>query len=375
MKKKALIILCLLFVLVICSCESQLYTGKYVCDFKENEGAYEAIIKTYTGDDEKVVIPETFGKYAVTEIRSSAFHKCSSLKEVEIPEYVNKINPEAFTFCESLEKFVVDEDNNFYTVDEYGVLFDKKMETIVQYPPGASYKEYVIPDSVISISKSAFKKAVNLESVTFPDSLSFIEESAFWGAGLKAVDLSSTDVRSIGKSSFGNTNISEIKLSNKLGGISSMMFYDCDSLTELYLPASIRTIDDYGFEGLKSLKNIYVDEKNEWFSSKDGVLLQWDGVEYNLLLYPAGREQTHYTVPNNVSGIYSDAFSNPHLESVTIPESVRFVSSRAFYECANLSSVTVIKHPKYGIDIEEGAFPENTVITVKTENRVVVYDR
>lgn len=97
----------------------------------------------------------------IIDIGNSAFENCSSLKKVNIPKSVTSIGTSAFAYCEALEEFVVDENSSKY-VSENGVLFDKNVSTLIQYPLAKIDKSYNIPESVINIEGFAFLLIVNI---------------------------------------------------------------------------------------------------------------------------------------------------------------------------------------------------------------------
>ncbi len=122
-----------------------------------------------------VAIPDT-----VTAIAYSSFASCTSLSAVTIPDSVNSIGYEAFEDCISLTEINVDAANSEYSSSE-GVLFNKEKTTLIQYPAGNARTNYAIPDSVTSISNSAFSGCTALTSVIIPDSVTSIGEYAFYG--------------------------------------------------------------------------------------------------------------------------------------------------------------------------------------------------
>ena len=81
--------------------------------------------------------------------------------------------------CNSLEKIVFSEDNNYYcSID--GVPFDKSKTSICRYPAGKKDKEYTIPDTVSELSMAdEFFYNENLKTIVIPKSVKSIGEYTF----------------------------------------------------------------------------------------------------------------------------------------------------------------------------------------------------
>ena len=121
-----------------------------------------------------VIIPDS-----VTTISPGAFWSCSSLESVIIPESVTSIGEYAFSYCPKLTNISVDENNQYYSNDSYGVLYNKNKTTVIQYPGGITKTSYAIPDGVTTIGSRGFAYNASLRSITIPDSVVTIEDMAF----------------------------------------------------------------------------------------------------------------------------------------------------------------------------------------------------
>jgi hypothetical protein len=101
---------------------------------------------------------------SVTTISNYAFQNCAVLSSVTIPSSVTTIGTEVFQNCSSVNAFVVDVSNSNYSSDAYGVLFNKPQTTLIQYPIGNTRTTYTIPDSVITISDYAFQNCASINT-------------------------------------------------------------------------------------------------------------------------------------------------------------------------------------------------------------------
>ena len=178
----------------------------------------------------------------VTSIDDQAFCGCSELINVIIPDSVASIGYWSFRDCSGLTSINVDENNKKYCSDD-GVLFNKNMTTLIQYPPAKANSEYVIPDSVMSIEDSAFFECTELTSITIPNSVTSIGDYAFYGCtGLTSVTIPDS-VTSIGGSAFyGCTGLASVNISNSVTSINDLAFYGCTGLTSVIIPDSVKTI-------------------------------------------------------------------------------------------------------------------------------------
>jgi hypothetical protein len=114
----------------------------------------------------------------VTSIGDWTFFGCSSLTNVIIPNSVTNIGGAVFSRCSSLAAITVDALNSVYG-SMAGVLFNKSLNKLIQYPPGKA-GSYTIPNSVNSIGGIAFSNCTSLTSVTIPNSVTSIGNYTFY---------------------------------------------------------------------------------------------------------------------------------------------------------------------------------------------------
>lgn len=123
----------------------------------------------------KVVVEE-----GVTSLGEYIFWDCSSLTEVKLPNSLTTLRKECFKHCTAL-------------------------------------KSIILPDNISMIDESAFEECNALETVTFPKSLKEVSTKAFYNCNLKKVDLSETQVETIGMGAFAhNAQCEEVYLPKTL---------------------------------------------------------------------------------------------------------------------------------------------------------------
>jgi hypothetical protein len=114
-------------------------------------------------------------------------------------------------------------------------------------------------------------------------------------------------------------------------------FSDCANLTSVTIPASVTSIGSQAFNSFTNLTAINVSVLNANYRSEEGVLFNIN--KTTLIQYPAKKEGTTFTIPASVTRIGNRAFYNcANLTSVTIPASVTSIESQAF----SFNSLTAI---------------------------------
>ena len=234
----------------------------------------------------EIVMPE-----GVKEIGYGAFTWCEKLERLVIPSSVSKIEGNPAPLCESLNEIIVSEGNEYFIVVD-GVLYDKNMERIICVPAGKELYEYRIPSGVTKIARHAFD-ACGLEKIEIPESVTTIEEGAFW---------------------------------------------NCHYLNEITIPKSVTDIGEAIIIDEGTRINIIVDSENNHFMVEDGVLYNKD--KTRLLIY--GGEERFFKVPEEVTALDSHAFNQMcSIESIELPEKLQSIGSCCFWWCEELKNIVI----------------------------------
>ncbi len=128
-----------------------------------------------------ITFPDT-----LTTIGNYAFTGCNNLKTIAIGSGLTTIGLYAFGGCSKIESITVDTDNQHFSSDEFGVLFNKDKTILIMYPVGNTRTNYDIPDSVVTIESQSFANCLNLTSIKVGSGVEVVEDQAF--AGCENID-------------------------------------------------------------------------------------------------------------------------------------------------------------------------------------------
>ena len=317
--------------------ESLAYIGDYV--FEDNDGLEEITIPgsvTHIGlyafwrcsHLTKINLPES-----IRYIDSFAFYGCIGLEHINLPASVHYIGNDAFKDCGGLKSITVvpgsyaeqyckeynlpygyDENDPVYTpsavnpdifwrieddtliisgtgdMDDYMQRYTPREEDDPQCVYGTNapwdsevFSRVVIENGITAIGKLTFSNRYGLYSVTLPESLTRIGESAFFccrnleeinldavttldeksmmGSGIKRITLSPKLERIEWATFRACTELTEIRVPDSVTFIGAEAFSNCFSLEKIYIPASVTEIGPRVFEGCKKLRGVFV-EKN-----------------------------------------------------------------------------------------------------------------
>ena len=130
--------------------------------------------------------------------------------------------------------------------------------------------------------------------------------------------------------------------------IPKYMFFDCENITNIIIPNSIKCVKDAGFYGCKSLTSVTLCDSitsisNSMFQSCDNLTSVTIPNSVNSIgeyAFSWCVELTSITIPNGVKSICKGAFNScTVLTNVTVPNSITSIGERAFSWCNNLNSI------------------------------------
>ncbi len=222
---------------------SILYIGKHLIKYDPNN--YPSDVKDTEIKDGTISIAYYALSYfpnpisipeSVKGINGTAFQRSVTSETITISKNIEFMGNRVFNSTETVKRFEVDENNPYYSSDEYGVLFNKDKTVLIDYPEASELTEYTIPASVEKIEEFAFCNCQNLRYVDFE------ENSA---------------MRILGISAFSHClSLEGITLPETLLEIGNDAFSFCTSLKSISIPEGVIKILGYAFNQCRKLETI-----------------------------------------------------------------------------------------------------------------------
>ncbi len=291
-----------------------------------------------------LVIPE-----GVKTIKAGAIAYCPELETVALPASLETFEEGALLGCPKLSSLSAADDGNY--VVKGNCLVSIPLKRLV-----LGFSTSVIPDDlgIVYIGRSAFE-GLGITSISIPDSVTTIEESAFRNCtALKNVRFS-TKLSTIGKYAFsGCTALEKLEFPQQLRTIESNAFSGCSALTSLEIGRYTRTIHEAAFKDCTSIKTLVINivpgsEKSfgksvfEGCTALESAEIAGDGlISYSNAIFKNCTSlksfkhiETYYYVPSEMF------YGCTSLEEVEFADNLSEIRENAFYGCTSLGSVTV----------------------------------
>ncbi len=263
----------------------------------ENNANYSSVNGLLYNKDKTVLISFPAGitgnasvENGTKTINSNAFYMCSSITSVTIPSSVTSIETGAFDFCESLQAI-------FYQGKSYsaigGCLYSADGKRLLVVPCAKS-GEFTVAEGTVEIDNNAFFSCFKITSVVLPQTLQKVNGAFSQLSSLEKITVSSSNtyfttskgvlyskdkktiisvpcatkgtysvlngVLTIGQYAFANCeDISGVLLPLSVKTIEKHAFYGAQGLSSLILPKSITAIGDYAFDNCSNL-NVFAPE-------------------------------------------------------------------------------------------------------------------
>jgi hypothetical protein len=257
-----------------------------------------------------------------TTIGSNGLINCSGLSSLNFPASVVGLPPGSLQGCYGLSNITVDAANpSFASMN--GVLFNKNLTTLIQFPPFDLAASYTIPGGVTSLAIGAFEGNLVLTNLTISDTVTDIQPYAFYSAGLPNLDLPPYLIN-LGDWAFADSSITRIRIPRTLTSIGNDEFFNCASLSCVDIPCGVTSIGFGSFALDTGLLKIDIPGS---VNSIGGLAFWQSGL-------------TSAIIRNGVTSIGQQAFYQcPGLTYLSLPGSVNDLGYEAFGSCTGLTGV------------------------------------
>lgn len=275
----------------------------------------------------------------ISELDKGVYQNCENLESVTISGD-RAIPDRLFSGCKNLKNVTIDE--GITAVGDSA--FSK-----------TAVEKIILPSTVIVVRSDAFRECRQLREVILNDGLKTIAESAFKRTeNLSEISIPNSVIH-IGSGCFACSGIKSVKLpeSGTFTVILWETFFGCKNLETVKLPDSVNVIDDYAFSECTSLKNINL-EKIGSIGPSAFAKTALEKITLTVMeTGPRAFAECENLKEADLSGIASGK-----------------INSRLFFECKNLSKVSLPKEQIkefddscfYNTAIEEITFDAKNVV-------------
>jgi len=184
-----------------------------------------------------------------------------------------------------------------------------------------------IPNTVTSIGDYAFSNCISLRSITIPNSVTSIGKNAFSGCSDLATLTIGTGVTSIGDNAFNKcTSLKTVTVPNNVKEIGNNLFNGCSSITTATVGTGITKIGDGMFQNCSKLETVNIPNTL---------------TEIGFWSFSGCSSLTKITIPRTVTKIGANAFNDcSSFTAITVPAAVTEIGENAFAKCNGLTNIT-----------------------------------
>lgn len=343
-------------------------------DYEYSSHGDSVWIDKYVGSDKNLTIPSKINGKEVNRIEDEAFAYCNTLESLTVPGNVKYIGEGAFANCKNLRSITILD--GIANIGDYAFAYCKNLSSInipengmgigtrafyltEYYRNSKNWKnnalyigdylievskkvkgDYTIGNETKYIAAGAFLGCKNLVSITIPEGIKNIPSETFnTCTKLKEINLPES-IESVGII----RKCSELKTINYNGTIEEWkkfgLTYDEDTNNQLEVYCTDGYYVQLSYQELENYKYSSIDENKI-------KITEYRGYQYSVI------------IPNQidgkiVEGIGEKVFSSPsRISNIKIPSTVTYIGEYAFAWCSNLLEITI---PSSVNQIGENAF-------------------
>ena len=324
-----------------------------------NEAANPLFFAEHLYSDEDTEIRNLVIPNSVTKICGSAFYNCSGLTSVLVPSNIITIGSNAFKGCSGLKKVIVPDIASWCSVTfENSYANPLFLAHHLYSDENTEITRLEIPESVTNISSWAFDNTV-LTYISIPNSVKSIGDYAFFGSYPEQIAVNWQTPITVNSNVF---DMAKTTLFVPIGcrdayaaaeiwkSFKTIVEYTGTNRTITFADDNVKAlcVQNWDFDGdgeLSKEEAASVTDLGDVFKATG--ITSFEELQYftRLKELPGGTfmnsSMTKVIIPSSVTIVRNAFWGCGRLTSVVIPKSVTSIETTAFYQCNNLSSVTV----------------------------------
>ena len=299
-------------------------------------------------------IPDMYNNIVIKEIGNFSN---SFVKNVHLPNTIEKINDYAFNSCTSLVNINLEEgllyigQKAFYGCSSLETLVFPSTTTTIQtqFLTGTKIKSIIIPENITNLSTAAFYDCTSLQSVTINANINELSSYMFNGCSSLSEVIIGEHITALNQKCFnGCSSLKTIAIPSNVTTIYGGAFEGC-GLETIVIPETVISLGASAFNGCNTVKSVTINANIttlEMFlfsgcTSLNEVIIG----EHITTIYPkcfyGCSSLKSIIIPSNVTTISGAAFEYCGLESIVIPETVTTLGASAFNQCSSLKTATI----------------------------------
>lgn len=305
----------------------------------------------YTNSDATAVeIPATYNGKPVSAVANKAFYMKFQISSVTIAEGVTTLGDSAFSYAPVTK----------ITIPDSVTVWGNK----VFYKCG-NLDTVVLGKGLVVLPDNMFSGCSKLQSVTIPNTVQSIGQSAFEGTALTELTISSPSV-TINDKAFKNVStLEKIVFAEGVETISAKTychaFDGCTKLEKVSLPSTATSVSSGIWYSMENLAEVEVAPSNAKFKTVDGILYNKENSSIVLVpkcvkgvvnvahgttaiperTFAYCEDITQINLPETVTSVGQYAFLATNITSMSFPDSVKTIGDNVFSKCPKLNSVHI----------------------------------
>ena len=307
-----------------------------------------------------VTVPEN-----VTYINSNTFANCTSLSGVSMSKNVAIVDERAFRNCTSLKKINVSPELEFLGNEAFGGCY--------------SLVSIALPTTVTSVGDAVFSGCNSLESIEIPFLQGNLATWFTYESNNQAIPDALKQVKVLGGSSipagaFENCyNVTDIQLPASIKTVGDFAFNNCTSILNVEIPSGVKRIGERAFNNCQALTQLELPDTVTYIGAN--ILCDCNAIEEIKVPFigaslgsPAPLSYLFTGYEYNTTGSLKKVSLTKmrdvpdgmfkfwdSIEEIDLGTKVRTIGNEAFYNCRRLNSITL---PNTLTDIGNNAFGE-----------------